>query len=51
MKQYKVYVSIKWSDEYNIKAKNKSEAKRKGIDKFRKLRRNFEAEAEVNYNG
>lgn len=45
-KLYSVSVDIKWTEEYYIKAKNKSEAKRKAIDKFRNKRGNFEASAE-----
>jgi len=45
-KLYRVLVDIKWSDEYYIRAKNKTEAKRKGINKFRNSSRNFQADAE-----
>ena len=47
MKTYRVYVDIKWTNDYLVKAKNKSEAKRKAIDRFRNKRGNFEADAEV----
>lgn len=44
-KTYDVFVSAKYSESYTIKAKNKSEAKKKAIDKFRAKRSFFEADA------
>ncbi len=47
LKKYEVDVEAKYCEYIIVKAKNKSEAKRKAIDKFRSKRSNFTAIAEV----
>ena len=44
MKTYDISVEAKYSEDFSIKAKSRTEAKNKAIDKFRNKKSNFRAD-------
>lgn len=48
MKKYKVFIDEKWGNALNVTAKNKTEAKKKAWDRFKKFlkKNNYDVHAE-----